>query len=148
MFRTYRHTEIPTAIKIESGLQLWRSVEQVLHVPWFYVTVARRQDDVTVRDMLMVADVSTLESYLVGESPDKAVETIYLVSPAYMNGTDLWLMEPLQEIAFIASDDCFSHYRYTVVGDKTYTNDTDPGLETEQERVGRLVFSVSQPGGF
>ena len=62
MFRTYRHAEIPITTRLEPGLQLWRSVEQILQLPWVYVTLARRQGDVTVRDMLMIADVNTLES--------------------------------------------------------------------------------------
>ena len=144
MFRTYRHAEIPIATRLEPSLQLWRYVEQILHLPWFYVTLARRQDDVTVRDMLMIADVSTLESLHLARAPDKTLETILLVSPAYMNGGDNWLMEPLLEIAFVeAIGDCLSHYRYKVAGDKTYTNDCDPGLDAEREGVGRLVLSLT-----
>ncbi|NRH29979.1 hypothetical protein [Pseudomonas sp. MS19] len=144
MFRTYRHAEIPVATRLEPGLQLWRYVEQVLHLPWFYVTLARRQDDVTVRDMLMIADVSTLESLNLDRALDKTLETILLVSPAYMNGGDSWLMEPLLEITFVeAIGDCLSHYRYKVAGDKTYTNDCDPGLGAELGGVDRLVLSLN-----
>lgn len=144
MFRTYRHAEIPVATRLEPGLQLWSYVEQILHLPWFYVTLARRQDDVTLRDMLMIADVSTLESLHLDRTPGKTLETILLVSPAYMNGSNSWLMEPLLEIAFVeAIGDCLSHYRYKVAGNKTYTSDCDPGLGDEQEGVGRLILSVS-----
>lgn len=143
MFRTYRHAEIPVATRLEPGLQLWPYVEQILHLPWFYVTLAKRQDEVTVRDMLMIADVSTLESLHLDRAPDKTLETILLVSPAYMNGSDSWLMEPLLEIAFVETiGDCLSHYRYKVAGNKTYTSDCDPGLGAEREGVGRLVLSV------
>lgn len=144
MFRTYRHAEIPVVTRLEPGLQLWRYVEQILHLPWFYVTQARKQDDVTVRDMLMIADVSTLESLYLTRAADKTLETILLVSPAYMNGGSSWLMEPLLEIEYVeAIGDCLSHYRYKVAGDKTYTNDCDPGLEAEREGVGRLVLSLN-----
>jgi len=71
MFRTYRHAEIPVATRLEPGLQLWSYVEQILHLPWFYVTLARRQDDVTLRAMLMIADVSTLERLHLDRTPGK-----------------------------------------------------------------------------
>jgi hypothetical protein len=145
MFRTYRHAEIPITTRLEPGLQLWRSVEQILHLPWFYVTLARRQGDVTVRDMLMIADVNTLESLHLARSPDKTLEAILLVSPAYMNGGESWLMEPLLEISFVeAIGDCLSHYRYKVAGDKTYTDDCDPELGAELDGVDRLVLSLSR----
>lgn len=142
MFRTHRHAEIPVATRIEPSLQLWRYVEQVLHLPWFYATLVRTHDDVTARDMLMLADVNSLETLQLDRKPDKALESVLLVSPAYMNQSGGWLMEPLLEIAFVeAIDDCLSHYRYTVAGNKAYTDDCDPGLDAEREG-NRIVLSM------
>ncbi|MNJ41164.1 hypothetical protein [Pseudomonas sp. AK106] len=141
MFRTYRHTAIPLNTRLEPGLQLWPYVEQILHLPWFYVTVVRSQGDSISKEMLMISDVPTLESLHLSLSSG-LVEEILLVSPATMNGQSRWLMEPLLEINYVESSEFRRrHYIYVVADGKSYTNDCDPGLEAEQQNKNRRVIS-------
>lgn len=144
MFKTYRRAAVPIAAVLEQDLQLWRYVEHVLHVPWFYVALSRTQESTTVREMIMVADLGTLVELLQRKDSSRNLESILLVSPAHMNGTASWLMEPLADVWYIAANESSQgHYRYRVAGGKCYVSESDPRLGVEPEGLDRLVLSVA-----
>lgn len=61
MFRTYLRDAMTLSSRLESDLQLWSCVEQIIPLPWFYLTALKRGGDSSSRHMLMISDVLTLE---------------------------------------------------------------------------------------
>jgi hypothetical protein len=129
--------------QLEPDLQLWSCVEQIIPLPWFYLTVLKCGGDSTSRHMLMVSDVQTLEDLSLSMSASVAIESILLATPPAMNGKERWLMERLKEIAYIPkSKGGARHYRFKVKEGAVYTNSCDPGLEVEQGNISRVVISL------
>ena len=143
MFRTYRRDVMICSSLLEPDLQLWSCVEQIIPLPWFYVTVLKCGGDSTSRHMLMVSDVQTLEDLSLSKSTSGAIESILLATPPAMNGKERWLMEQLTEIAYVPkSKGTVRHYRFKVKEGAVYTNSCDPGLEVEQGNISRVVISL------
>ncbi|MEN5028960.1 hypothetical protein [Pseudomonas sp. Ps21-P2] len=129
--------------KLEPQLQLWSCVEQIILVPWFYVTALKCNGDSTSRHMLLVSDVQTLEELILSGSAGGEVESILLATPPAMNCKKIWLMEQLTEIAYVPkSKGTVRHYRFKVNDGKVYTNSCDPGLEVEKNNLIRVVISL------
>ena len=142
MFRTYQRDAMLLTSKLEPGLHLWPRVEQIILLPWFYVTAVRPGDPCS-RHMLMVSDVQTLEDLGLAGPDVVQIESILLAIPPAMNGENRWLMEPLLEIAYVPkSKSSARHYRFRVGEKAEYASFTDIGLEIEQGNVGRIVFST------
>lgn len=143
MFRTHRQNEMIISSKLEPQLQLWSCVEQIILVPWFYVTALKSNGDSTSRHMLLVSDVQTLEELILSGSAGTAVESVLLATPPAMNGKEIWLMEQLTEIAYVPkSKGTIRHYRFKVKEGGVYNNSCDPGLEVEQGNISRVVISL------
>jgi hypothetical protein len=143
MFRTYRRDAMPLSSRLESDLQLWSCVEQIISLPWFYLTALKRGGDSSSRHMLMISDVLTLEELSLAGTSNVTIESILLASPPGMNGTERWLMEPLTEIAYVPkSKGSIRHYRFKVEEGAVYTDSCDPGLEVEQGNISRVVISL------
>jgi hypothetical protein len=144
MFRTYRRDAMIISSQLEPDLQLWSCVEQIIPLPWFYLTVLKCGDVPTSRHMLMISDVLTLEDLTWSGSTSVVIESILLATPPAMNGKERWLMERLTEIAYIPkSKGGARHYRFKVKEGTVYTNPCDPGLEVEQGNISRVVVSLS-----
>ncbi|MFJ3681473.1 hypothetical protein [Pseudomonas sp. NPDC090208] len=143
MFRTYQRDAMILSSKLEPGLQLWSRVEQIILLPWFYVT-AFNVGDLSSRHMLMISDVQTLEDLRLAGSENLQIESILLVTPPAMNGKHSWLMEQLTEIVYVPkSKTAGRHYCFKVEEGAIYTTACDPGLEIEQGRVSRVIFPLS-----
>lgn len=130
--------------QLEPDLQLWSCVEQIIPLPWFYLTVLKSGGDSSSRHMLMISDVLTLEELSLVGSSSVVIESILLATPPAMNGKERWRMEPLMEIAYVPkSKSTARHYRYKVEEGAVYTSSCDPGLEVEQGSISRIVISLS-----
>lgn len=143
MFRTYKHAEIPTSTLFDDEAQLWRYVEHGLHRPWFYVTLAECHEGLTLRNMLMVADVRTLEILLAEQHHDMKIEAVQLVSPGYINKSSRWMMEPLAEVAQVSSANAGPPiYIYSVEGEKQYVEGDDVSLLEERINARRVIYKA------
>lgn len=143
MFRTYKHAEIPTGTLFDDEAQLWRYVEHGLHCPWFYVTLAECHEGLTLRSMLIVADVRNLEVLLAEQHHDMKIEAVQLVSPGYMNKSTRWMMEPLAEVAQISSANAAAPiYIYAVEGGKQYIEGDHLSLSEERMNARKVIFKA------
>lgn len=143
MFRTYQRDAVIPSSKLEPDLHLWSRVEQIVLLPWFYIT-AFRSGDPSSRHMLLISDVQTLEDLSLSGPVSVQIESILLATPPAMNGKDRWLMEQLTEIDYVPkSKSTARHYRLKVKEGAVYTNSSDVGLEAEQGNVTRVVLSLS-----
>jgi len=76
---------------------LWSHVSLRIHVPWFYVIFSMIYEDGSKKsDILFVSNIRDLVS--MNNEAFIQIEQIYLVSPAHLNNTEKWMMEPIREI--------------------------------------------------
>lgn len=105
MFTTHRHAEIPLAPVFGEPYQLWRFVEFEQHRPWFCVTLNIGKGRTNWRTMYLVASEAELELMLEGIAANAKVEDVQVITPASLNGTGAWRMEPLAELVRIFDTD-------------------------------------------
>jgi hypothetical protein len=105
MFTTHRHAEIPLASVFGETYQLWRFVELEQHRPWFCVTLNIGRGRANWRTMYLVASEAELEQMLEGIAANAKVEDVQVITPASLNGSSVWQMEPLAELVRIFDTD-------------------------------------------
>lgn len=126
MFTTYRHAEIPLAPVFGDHYQLWRFVELEQHRPWFCVTVNKGANGAAWRTMLLVPSEVELESMLREITTEAQIEVVQIVTPARLNGTGAWRMEPLAELVRVFdSNENVSGYDFKTVSGITYSDRDD-----------------------
>ena len=101
MFTTHRHAEIPLAPVFGGPYQLWRFVELEQHRPWFCVTLNIGKGRANWRTMYLIASEAELEKMLESIPANAKVEDVQVITPARLNGTGTWQMEPLAEFVRI-----------------------------------------------
>jgi hypothetical protein len=101
MFTTHRHAEIPLAPVFWGAYQLWRFVELEQHRPWFCVTLNIGKGRANWRTMYLIASEAELEKMLESIPANAKVEDVQVITPARLNGTGTWQMEPLAEFVRI-----------------------------------------------
>jgi hypothetical protein len=101
MFTTHRHAEIPLAPVFGGPYQLWRFVELEQHRPWFCVTLNIGKGKANWRTMYLIASEAELEKMLESIPANAKVEDVQVITPARLNGTGTWQMEPLAEFVRI-----------------------------------------------
>jgi hypothetical protein len=147
MFRTYRHAELPGNALFGAEIQRWSYIEHGLHRPWFYVTVIEHHEDTTLRNMLMLPDEQVLESLTEQQSESSYIESVLLVSPAYMNNNknNSWTMEKLIEVRLISSIKTKQYsYAYRIDGGKQYMDNNSAELKEEKYRTEKTIYSADQ----
>lgn len=140
MFTTHRMAERHLDPLLEQDRQSWHFVEQDAHFPWLYVSLARRLNEESIIDMVMVAEIPTFELFLDQTNENFWIEGVQLVSPGWMNGTKGWLMEPLVSI----NEKCTGKHRtyiYTVQEGKQYSY--PPTTAPDATAASRIVFSAN-----
>ena len=140
MFRTHKHDEVPLQALLGDDMLLWRSVEQGLQLPWFYMAVHGPNGG----SMWMLSGPTDLEKWVNIDSPDLKIGMVQLVSPAYLNGGDRWLMEPLHELVAVGlkgREGVF--YLYRTENNHVYFDGWDRTFSDRDVQSWRVVYSCS-----
>lgn len=95
MFETFDEAKLP--LFSVRGKHLWSYVGLRLQNPWFHVqyTVIEDSEDCLTKT-LHLSDVNQLLE--ISRRENVKLEFVDLVSPEYINGSNRWRMEPLQQI--------------------------------------------------
>lgn len=98
MFQTdvASEVQIPVALNLD-GEKSWWYVKKRLHMCWFHVICEMTYADGCTSHEIFFLDQIDHLSDLNNNAQYRIVE-VELVSPAHMNGSDYWNMEPLLEI--------------------------------------------------
>jgi len=103
MFRTHKQAEISgfdAATLSGEGVQVWRYIEQALHCPWLYVSCLEPGTELSMRRMLLIADIHLFEDFLSqDDGTSTVVDRIQLVSPSWLNLSSNWKMEELVSLS-------------------------------------------------
>ncbi|MHA6575417.1 hypothetical protein [Pseudomonas yamanorum] len=114
MFTTYPRAEIsfdpPNEPSSPTGQRIWSFVEQELLLPWFYLQVVHRSGEECHASMLMMYHVHELKQFIDAQSNCVWVEQVQLVTPPYMNGKLVWLMEPLVQAGVVEDPRDGAHF--------------------------------------
>lgn len=96
MFETSVMAEILVPPLFEKDTKLWGYVHLNLHLQWFHAEYEITFDEGAFRKTIFLANVEQLLQ--LSEEPDCRIVQVDLVSPAYLNKTDSWKMEPMSEV--------------------------------------------------
>jgi len=99
MFLTLDHSEHPAGRMLKAG-RLWRSVEYLSDEPWFCVAIEERHTvEAGLRSGLtLVWEVEELQALSALVGPTFAIKGVWLASPSWLNDSEGWRMESLQQI--------------------------------------------------
>jgi hypothetical protein len=97
MFETFDNAEIPLPKALaENGERLWTYAHLNLNTPWFYFQYQVVSEESTFNAVLLFSLLDQLKSLI--NEPDVIVKNAYVVTPGYVNKSDLWQMDLLNEI--------------------------------------------------
>lgn len=127
MFKTNRNAELlPGLSSGPDGVQFWSFVEQEVAWPWFYLQMVEDDGRDAFQSMLMVPTLPLLEQIVGAKSDHAWIEQAQLVTPAHINKTGRWMMEPLLEVSAIRNEQGQElGYDCVVEGGRTYSISAD-----------------------
>lgn len=143
MFKTDRNAELLSGLSHSpNGVQFWSFVEQEVAWLWFYLQMVEDDGKEAFRSMLMVPTLPLFEQIVGAQSDHAWIEQAQLVTPAHINKTGRWMMEPLLEVSAIRNEQGqeLGHV-YHVEGGRTYSTSADQHLDGQ--RSTRTIFSAT-----
>jgi len=97
MFETFDNAEIPLPKALaENGERLWTYAHLNLNTPWFYVQYHVLSNESTFNAVLLFSLLDQLKSLI--SQPGVVVKNAYVVTPGYVNKSDMWQMDLINEI--------------------------------------------------
>lgn len=141
MFQTHLYARIPSHPSFPEPL-LWSEVEHDIHRPWFYVcAIEAVEGDFQLRRMMLISQERSLQALLQAKTPGWKVESVLVMTPSHINGTNRWQLEGLDQITLHWDPVSGSTFTYKIEGGHTYTTDhlepVQSGLTSE------LIFDKS-----
>ncbi len=99
MFKTIDKKEkfFPKGI-CEKGERFWGFVLPTLTNPWFYMVFEIDDDEEYKPSLTILIDSIGELSSLIANSLDLIIKEVYLVSPGYLNNSELWKMQQVESI--------------------------------------------------
>ena len=139
MFKTNRNAELlPGLSNGPGGVQFWSFVEQEVAWPWFYLQMVEDDGKEAFQSMLMVPTLPLLEQIVGAKSDHAWIEQAQLVTPAHINKTGRWMMEPLDSIEKHETPSGVA-YVYAVEGGRSYI-EGNPEIPNREDAKQRAVF--------
>jgi hypothetical protein len=140
MFRTYKHAELEVPSIFGADFQMWHFIELGIHRPWFYAGTRDSLDEDALVTMKMIPNVQVLQC-LLDEHTDDQIQSLQLISPGHVNGTDGWVMETLMSLSVLSDrTGRSSGYRYIVEGGKAY-DVIDLNCSASEFKIKEVVFA-------
>lgn len=126
MFRTQDSDMAGVPGIFGEGQSLWHAISRSMETHYYHITVELSAEGRRGRYVIMVDDDRRLQKILLSQDSEAFVKSIRVVTPAYMNGTDDWEMEPLTRVA-VGQDanDCFVTLITVRSGATYHTSHTD-----------------------
>lgn len=105
MFETNDQARLQPSIYFvpEEGTHQWAYISQTANNEWFYVTYETTDDEVVCRQQMMIPIAPYVLALATRDTPEAFIQSIQLVSPPWLNGSESWLMEEIKEIKLIGT---------------------------------------------
>lgn len=136
MFRTHRSMLISDpAHSYENAI--WSCVEHCIELPWFYISVRRKPDNQPV--VMQIMDPQVFVELLNQDTKDLYVDSVQLVSPPKINGTNTWMMEELVSFSHLYHPNLGGSELYEVASGKYYSM-IDPDHLRNESKIKRTII--------
>lgn len=84
---------------LEPGQRAWHVILKPQISPWFHATVVRCDGGFETRHVAFIDSLPALSLWVEQWQGEMRLESLQLVSPAWLNGTQSWEMDVLSEVA-------------------------------------------------
>lgn len=102
MFKTMLEAELkPDHPNIGLGFQFWSCVELGYLWPWFQVEMVAEISGKLHKSVMFVPSLELFREMLRNISDEAWIEKVLLVSPATVNGSSEWQMDPLLKLVVV-----------------------------------------------
>lgn len=98
MFMAHESTRMDFFGLFGEGYSHWRLIERSLYAPWFQMSIKILMDGEESSRVLMPGDESMLEHVLAQQNEEMQVTDLQVVTPAWINGQERWMMERLMKL--------------------------------------------------
>ena len=117
----------------------WRAVELSLFTPWFMVSFRQSEseegDGFEIGRTLLLADALSLEQFIQQDlGPQIKIDSVQIVTPAHMNGSDHWKMDKLRAV--------WSAQEPDVEGQTTNLYETSEGVWYANSMLGTSIDNL------
>lgn len=105
MFETNDQARLQPSVYFvpEEGTHQWAYISQTANNEWFYVTYETFAEEVVYRQQMMIPMAPYVLALATRDAPEAFVQSVKLVSPPWLNGSDTWLMEEIRTIGLIGA---------------------------------------------
>lgn len=87
------------AALLEPGQRGWHIMLKPQMSPWFHATLMRCEDGFDTRTVVFIDSLPVLISWIEAGQDGMLLESLQLVSPAWLSGNETWEMDALAEVA-------------------------------------------------
>jgi len=98
VFKTTEQSAIFSAPSGADGVQFWAHVEHEVLWPWYYLQVVQDLGSEEMRTMLMLPSATELANVVLARTELVWLEAAYIATPADVNETGRWRLDPLVEV--------------------------------------------------
>lgn len=105
MFETNDQARLQPSVYFvpEEGTHQWAYISQTANNEWFYVTYETFAEEVVYRQQMMIPMAPYVLALATRDTPEAFIQSVKLVSPPWLNGSDTWLMEEIKTIGLIGA---------------------------------------------
>lgn len=107
MFKTTEQSAVFPAPRGPDGVQFWTHVEHEVVWPWYYLQVVQDFGREEMRTMLMLSTAAELADAVLARTELVWLEAAYIATPAGVNGSGGWKLEPLLEVVMFRNEKDF-----------------------------------------
>lgn len=142
MFETNKGSEfmVPPLLA-RDGYRIWGDTGHRIHVPWFHVTVCQTDELGRHMRLRFISQIPQLINLAADDNGPAQMVSVRLVSPADLNGTGDWQMEPLREIWQGTEPDYDQLSTVYVLADNRRYVDSDTRTPESQLKGLNCIFS-------
>ncbi|MGO0628676.1 hypothetical protein ACTORR_01150 [Pseudomonas sp. SAR267] len=126
------------AALLEPGQRGWHVMLKPQVSPWFHASLIVFENGFETRTMVFIDSVHSLISWMEIEQGENRMESLQLVSPAWLNGSQNWQMDDLSEIAQCLK---WGAIRFTLT-DGTFLYYPDPAPQLEGDYA-KLIYRLA-----
>lgn len=143
MFKTHMSSHRDLQDVFGPGHHHWRLMQREIATPWLHATMLVTEDDVEYASTVMPSDLHTLLEVANTKDSGARVSELQLMSPAWMNGAERWLLEPIIQIDIAESLENEVVHIYRMDEGKIYYDPSRTPTEVRELTNQRTVYHAN-----
>ncbi|MBP2666362.1 MAG: hypothetical protein H6Q76_1342 [Firmicutes bacterium] len=111
---------------------VWTYVNLALNTPWFCASYVQRTPDGEISETVLLSSANQITELFSRYAGSIKVTQLMLVSPARVNKTETWLMEPLREVwQGRSTKNSNAVFMYCLADGRRYVDSLEPYEDSE-----------------